>query len=193
MSENPDKAGQMASHSHLCTQTPSDWVVRFASPLSAGADTLDLACGSGRHARWLAARGLSVVAADRDAAALAGLADTAGVRTVCADLENGEWPWGEAVFDAVVVTRYLFRPRLDRVAALLRPGGVLIYETFMLGNERFGKPSNPDFLLRPNELADWARQWGSVVAFEQGEVDRPAPAVIQRLCAVRGDALPRLP
>ena len=99
----------------------------------------------------------------------------------------------QAQFDAVVVTRYLFRPRLDRLAALLRPGGVLIYETFMLGNERFGKPSNPDFLLRPHELLDWARGWGSVLAFEQGEIARPAPAMIQRICALRGDTLPGLP
>ena len=104
-----------------------------------------------------------------------------------------DWPWGEAQFDAVVVTRYLFRPRLDRLAALLRQGGVLIYETFMLGNERFGKPSNPDFLLRPHELLDWARGWGSVLAFEQGEIARPAPAMIQRICALRGDTLPGLP
>jgi hypothetical protein len=93
----------------------------------------------------------------------------------------------------VVVTRYLFRPRLDRLAALLRPGGVLIYETFMAGNERFGKPSNPDFLLRPHELLDWARTWGQVLAFEQGEIARPAPAMIQRICAVRSDAPPRCP
>lgn len=183
----------MASHPHFSMQDPSDWVVRFGALLPAGAAVLDLACGGGRHARWLAGRGLDVLAADRDAAALAGLAAVPGVRTLCTDLEEGDWPWGEAQFDAVAVTRYLFRPRLDRVAALLRPGGVLIYETFMLGNERFGKPSNPDFLLRPHELLDWARGWGSVLAFEQGEIARPAPAMIQRICVKRGEGLPPLP
>jgi SAM-dependent methyltransferase len=173
-------------------QDASDWVVRFGALIPPGADVLDLACGGGRHARWLAARGLNVLAADRDAAALATLEGLPGIRTLCADLEGGEWPWGEACFDAVVVTRYLFRPRLERVAALLKPGGLLIYETFMDGNARFGKPSNPDFLLRPHELLDRVRAWGSVVAFEQGEIARPAPAMIQRVCAVRSEVLPAL-
>lgn len=184
----------MTSHPDLSTPAPSDWVVRFAGLLSAGAKVLDLACGSGRHARWLAGRGLDVLAVDRDATALAALAASPGVRTLCADLENDAWPWeGGAAFDAVVVTRYLYRPRLDKVAALLGPGGLLVYETFMQGNERFGKPSNPDFLLRPHELADWARGWGRILAFEQGEVGRPTPAVVQRLCALRGEGPLRLP
>jgi SAM-dependent methyltransferase len=161
--------------------------------LPAGADVLDLACGGGRHARWLAAHGMTVVAADRDAAALAPLDALAGVQTLCVDLEDGDWPWTSASFDAVVVARYLFRQRLDRVLGLLRPGGLLIYETFMQGNERFGKPSNPDFLLRPHELLDLVRGWGRVLAFEQGEVTQPAPAMIQRICAVGGEAPLRLP
>ena len=183
----------MPPHSHFSLQDASSWVTRFASLLPAGADVLDLACGSGRHARWLAGRGLNVLAADRDAAALETLAGTAGVRTLLADLEQGPWPWPDAGFDAVVVTRYLFRPRLAELAAVLRPGGMLIYETFMLGNERFGKPSNPDFLLRPYELLDWARTWGQVLAFEQGEIAQPAPAMIQRVCATRAGSPSRLP
>lgn len=182
----------MASHPHFSMQDASDWVVRFGALIPRGAGVLDLACGGGRHARWLAGRDLNVLAADRDAAALATLDGQPRIRTLCADLEGGDWPWGEACFDAVVVTRYLFRPRLDRVAALLKPGGLLIYETFMDGNARFGKPSNPDFLLRPHELLDWVRSWGSVIAFEQGEIARPAPAMIQRICAVRSDVLPVL-
>ena len=184
----------MPSHPHFSAgQLPSPWVTRFASPLIPGAEVLDLACGSGRHARWLADLGLKVLAADRDEAALSALAELPGVTTLRADLEQGAWPWGIACFDAVIVTRYLHRPRLDAVASLLRPGGVLIYETFMLGNERFGKPSSPDFLLRPYELLDWARTWGQVLAFEQGEIEQPAPAMIQRICAVRGEALSVLP
>jgi SAM-dependent methyltransferase len=183
----------MPSDSHFQVQDPSPWVIRFAACIPPAARVLDLACGTGRHARWLAGRGFEVVAADRDASALARLADVPLAGTLCVDLEEGTWPWINADFDAVVVTRYLFRPRLDRLAALLRPGGVLIYETFMAGNERFGKPSNPDFLLRPHELLDWARTWGQVVAFEQGEIARPAPAMIQRICAVRSDASSALP
>lgn len=188
-----NKDPPMPSHPHFPVQDASPWVTRFADLLTPGAVVLDLACGTGRHARWLAGRGCSVVAADRDAAALAALSEVPGVQTVCVDLEDGPWPWAAASFDAVVVTRYLFRPRLAMLATLLRPGGVLIYETFMLGNARFGKPSNPDFLLQPDELFDWARGWGCVRAFEQGEVTVPAPAMIQRVCAVRTDATLRLP
>ncbi|OYW32499.1 MAG: SAM-dependent methyltransferase [Methyloversatilis sp. 12-65-5] len=183
----------MPSHSHFSSQTPSEWVTRFAPLCEPDAEILDFASGAGRHARWLAGHGFSVLAADRDESALAGLAGADGVRTLCVDLEQGAWPWVAASFDAVVVARYLFRPRLAELAALLRPGGVLIYETFMLGNERFGKPSNPDFLLRPDELFDWARGWGRVLAFEQGEVVAPVPAMIQRICAVRADTSSRLP
>ena len=190
---SPNKGLPMPSHPHFSSPTPSEWVTRFATLCPPGAEVLDFACGAGRHARWLAARGLRVLATDRDAAALTGLAGVEGVHTLCADLEQAPWPWAAASFDAVVVTRYLFRPRLAALAALLRPGGLLIYETFMLGNERFGKPSNPDYLLRPDELFDWARSWGRVLAFEQGELAAPAPALIQRICAVRADMSSKLP
>lgn len=173
---------------------PSPWVTRFAPLARAGGNGLDFACGRGRHARWLAGRGLAVVAADRDAAALAELAGVAGVRTVEADLEHGAWPFASSSFDLIVVTNYLYRPRLDLLLEALAPGGVLIYETFMLGNERHGRPSNPEFLLRPGELLERLRGAYTIVAFEQGEVAVPKPAVLQRVCALKGADLPvRLP
>lgn len=153
---------------------------------------LDLACGSGRHTRLLAGMGFSVEAVDRDAVALETLHDIAGVSTRCADLEGGPWPYGGRGFAAIVVANYLWRPLLPHLLAALDQGGVLIYETFMLGHERFGKPSNPAFLLRPGELLDLVRPRLTVLAFEQGEVRLPRPAVVQRLCAVRGGA-PILP
>ncbi len=147
---------------------------------------LDFACGSGRHARWLAACGLRVDAVDRDKAALAGLAEVPGVTPLQADLEEGEWAFGRDSHDALVVTNYLFRPRFDLMLSVLREGGVLIYETFMVGNERFGRPRSPEFLLQPGELlARLADDFG-VVAFEQGEVGDPPRAVVQRVCALRG-------
>ena len=147
---------------------------------------LDLACGRGRHARHLAGRGYEVTAVDRDSDALANLAGVPGVRTVHAALEGAPWPFEGAAFDGVVVANYLHRPLFDALAASLAPGGVLVYETFMQGNERYGRPSNPDFLLRPGELADAWRGRLEVVAFEQGRVERPKPAVVQRVCALRG-------
>jgi len=171
---------------HGSLATPSPWVTRFAPLVARGGEVLDYACGGGRHARWLAGRGFRVEAVDRDGPALELLAGLPNLHPRVADVEAGPWPYAGRRFDAVVVVNYLFRPRLADLLGLLGPGGVLIYETFMVGNERFGKPSNPDFLLRPGELLDLTRGAFSVVAFEQGEVAAPKPAMIQRLCAVKG-------
>jgi SAM-dependent methyltransferase len=166
-------------------QSPSPWVVRWATLIRPGGEVLDVACGSGRHTRYLAARGCRVLAVDRDDAALTALAAVPGVRTQAADLEAASWPFPPARFDGVVVANYLHRPLFGDLVAALRPGGVLIYETFMLGNEALGRPSNPDFLLRPGELLEVLRERLTVVAFEQGRVDAPKPAVIQRICAAQ--------
>jgi len=168
--------------------TPSEWVVRWAHLVPWGKPVLDLACGYGRHARFFAEPGHRVVAMDRDAEALATLHEVTRVETRCLDLEDGApWPFPPGQFGAVIVTNYLHRPLLPHMIDALAEGGVLIYETFMVGNERYGKPSNPAFLLRPGELLEAVRDRLAVVAFEQGGVDTPKPAVIQRLCAVKGE------
>jgi SAM-dependent methyltransferase len=165
---------------------PSPWVLRWAGLIAPGGAVLDLACGNGRHARMLAARGHPVLALDRDREALAALSSVARIEPLHADLEDGSpWPLGARRFAAVVVVNYLHRPLLPLLAAALEEGGVLVYETFAAGNERFGKPSNPQFLLRPAELLDAFRASLNVVAFEQGRVERPKPAMVQRLCARR--------
>jgi SAM-dependent methyltransferase len=169
-------------------QAPSPWIVRWAFLIAPGADVLDLACGTGRHARYLSARGCAVVAVDRDPDAIATLATVTGVFTRVADLEGGPWPFAPASFDAVVVANYLHRPLFGPILDALRPSGMLLYETFMLGNERFGRPSNPDFLLRPSELLEVVRGRLEVVAFEQGETAAPRAAVVQRICALKGAA-----
>ena len=171
-------------------QAPSPWVVRWSPLIRPGSEVLDLACGTGRHARFLAARGCSVLAVDRDADAIAMLAAVAGVFTRTADLEGAAWPFAPASFDGVVVANYLHRPLFGPIVDALRPGGVLVYETFMVGNERFGRPSNPHFLLRPGELLEAVQGQLEVVAFEQGEVGTPRPAVVQRICALKGSAGP---
>jgi SAM-dependent methyltransferase len=166
----------------------SSWVRRYA-PLIPGGDVLDLACGNGRHTRHLASLGHSVVAVDRDADALA-LAAGPDITTSNIDLEEAgaAWPFGPARFAGIVVTNYLHRPLTAAMIASLAPDGVLIYETFAEGNAQFGKPSNPDFLLKPGELLDWAREQGlRVVAFEEGVVDAPKTAMVQRICAVKPD------
>jgi len=173
------------SHASL---PPSAWVVRWA-PLIRRGEVLDLACGQGRHARLLAALGHRVTALDRDRDALATLAGVPGVSTVCADLENGgPWPFAGRRFAGIVVTNYLYRPLFRHLIEALAPAGVLVYETFMAGNERFGKPSNPEFLLAAGELVAAFGRELTVAAFEQGRVERPKAAMIQRLCALRGAA-----
>ncbi|MDB5909494.1 MAG: SAM-dependent methyltransferase [Massilia sp.] len=162
----------------------SAWVDRFARLIPPG-DVLDLACGTGRHARHLAALGHPVTALDRDPAALAQAAGP-GIATLQYDVEEPgkRWPFAPGRFAGIVVTNYLHRPLMAHIAASLKPDGVLIYETFAIGNEAFGKPSNPAFLLAPGELLDVARQHGlRVLAYEDGYVDAPKPAMVQRLCA----------
>jgi SAM-dependent methyltransferase len=158
---------------------PSDWVRRWADLVTQG-PVLDVASGSGRHAILFAERGLEVVAVDREAQAIP------GVRFVQADLEgDGDWPFAGQRFAAIVVTNYLHRPLLPTIQDALAEEGVLIYETFMVGNEKFSRPSNPAFLLKPGELLQAFRAL-TPIAFEQGYVERPKPAMIQRLCARRG-------
>lgn len=164
-------------------ESPSPWVCRFAPLIAPGGLVLDLACGGGRHARYLASLGLRVEAVDRDARALAGLSGISGVTTRVADLEGGAWPYGADQFAAVVVTHYLHRPLMPQLLAALAPAGVLIYETFAVGNERYGRPTNPDFLLRPGELLEAVRGRLRVIAFEDLYVDAPKPAQVQRICA----------
>ena len=166
----------------------SDWVRRFA-PLVGPGEVLDLACGGGRHARHFAALGHAVLALDRDAAALAALAEDK-VTTLHFDLEDGvsPWPFAPGRFAGIVVTNYLHRPLFGHLARSLAPDGVLIYETFAIGNEAFGKPSNPHFLLGEGELLALAALHGlRVLAFEDGVTDAPKAAMVQRLCAVGPD------
>lgn len=165
---------------------PSPWIVRHLQHIPQSGLVLDLACGSGRHTRLLAGCGYRVLAVDRNSEALAGLQGVAGVKTAELDLEGNDWPLAGQRFAGIVVTNYLWRPRLPDLLALLTPGGVLIYETFMLGNEAFGKPSNPDFLLQPGELRAVAVAAGlREIAFEEGYVASPKPAVCQAICAIR--------
>ena len=168
------------------TGTPSSWVARHASLIPQPGPVLDLAAGGGRHARYLKDLGHRVVAVDLDVSRLADLRGDARIEIIAADLEGGSWPLGDRRFAGVVVTNYLWRPILPRIALALLPGGVLIYETFGLGQERHGKPRNPDHLLRPGELLELAESAGLTVrAYRCGEVADPAPAVRQGLAAQR--------
>jgi SAM-dependent methyltransferase len=174
-----------AADPHHAAPKPSAWVRRWADFIPRGGRVLDLAAGSGRHARLFAALGHPVEAVDRDADAMSRLDGVAGVRTCVADIEAGSWPYPGETFEGVVVANYLHRPLLPVLVAAVAPGGALIYETFAAGNERFGRPANRDFLLEPGELLDAVRGRLHVLAYEDLEVQAPKPAMVQRICARR--------
>jgi len=165
---------------------PSPWIRRFAWLVPAGGTVLDLACGAGRHARHFLGLGHPVLALDRDLAGVADLEGQPGVALLRADLaDGGAFPLAGRRFAGVVVTNYLWRPLLPALVAAVAPGGCLLYETFALGNERFGRPANPDHLLRPHELLDAVAGQLRVVAYEDLVESEPRPAARQRLAARR--------
>lgn len=169
------------------SEAPSAWVQRWSHLVRPGGTVLDVACGHGRHMKWFAAHGHAVTGVDRSPEAIAAVAPLG--EAVQADIENGPWPLVQEgqprQFDAVVVTNYLWRALLPVIRQSLAPGGVLLYETFTLGNETVGKPSRPDFLLQPGELL---RVFADlhVVAYENGFIAQPA-RFVQRIAAVRPD------
>ncbi len=164
----------------------SPWIEQHSHLVKPGSRLLDLACGHGRHALHFADRGVAVLAVDLDPAALAYIQHPS-VRTEQLNLEQAEWPLTaerHGLWDAILVTNYLHRPHLDQLPAMLAKGGILLYETFAVGNEAFGRPTNPDFLLRHGELLDLARRHSlQVIGYRDTQVSTPKPAMVQSLCA----------
>lgn len=165
--------------------SPSPWVLRFAPAVATGAPVLDLACGSGRHARLFLAAGHPVAMVDRDLSRVADLAGCTGAKFIEADIEGAPWPMPGRRFGAVIVTNYLWRPIMPAIIEAVAPGGLLLYETFALGNEAFGRPRNPDHLLRPGELAETVRGRLDIHAYGQVTLGPPRPAVVQHIAARR--------
>jgi len=192
MKNDPD---QEVRARHLAITAPSPWVRRFASLVPgdgpAGGLVLDLAAGGGRHARHFLGRGHPVVALDKSTDAMADLAGEASAEVIAFDLESGASAFAEGgplagrQFDGICVVNYLHRPLMADIVAALTPGGVLIYETFARGQERFVRPRNPDHLLKAGELLDLVRGRLQIVAYEHGVIEADdIPGVKQRLCAV---------
>lgn len=169
--------------------TASDWIVRWSHLVPAGATVLDLACGSGRHLQWFAARGARVTGVDRDTAALQESAHMDDLELIEADIENSPWPLADRRFDAVIVTNYLWRALLPRIVETVADGGLLLYETFATGQETVGRPTRADFLLQPGELLTAAHDAGlRVLGYEDGFIAGPPARFVQRIAAVREPA-----
>jgi SAM-dependent methyltransferase len=162
---------------------PSEWVLRWAGLVSPPSQVLDLAGGMGRHAQVFADRGCRVTLADRSEAAMANARHLLNVTPVQADLENQPWPFQPGQFDAIVVTHYLWRALFANILASLRPGGLLIYETFARGQETIGRPSDPEFLLERGELLRVCTGL-HVLAYEDLRLRNP-DRFVQRICARR--------
>lgn len=169
-------------------EVAATWMIRNAVYVPPRTTLLDVACGKGRHTRYFALRGAYVTAVDRDGSGLQALATLPNVSTEQRDLENYPWPYAEHSFDTVLVCNYLWRPAASALVATVKPGGLLLYETFMIGQERFGKPTRPEFLLRPNELLQWTQGTFRVIAFQQqheiGPDGKPF-AMKQKIAAVK--------
>ena len=161
---------------------PSEWVKRWASYIPRKGKVLDLACGSGRHSRYLARLGHEVTAVDIDISRISS-AVTQNIFPLACDIEHDPWPFALNEFAGIVVTNYLFRPIFQALFESLATGGVLIYETFAQGNEQFGHPKRPEFLLAPGELLEMVRGKLHVLGYEDGYVSKPKPACMQRICA----------
>lgn len=172
--------------SHSERGEASAWVRRFAPFVPSSGTVLDLACGAGRHSQLFLAAGHPVIAIDKNLGRLNALLSHENLSVRELDLEDGSaFPVPAASVAAVVVTNYLYRPILPDIVQAVAPGGILIYETFARGNERFGRPSNPDFLLMPGELLQAVEGRLRVIAYEDLVVEHPSPAAIQRICALR--------
>jgi SAM-dependent methyltransferase len=180
-------------YAHQTMDVASRWVRRFAGLIPPNSKVLDLACGGGRHARYAARLGHSVLAVDKDISAL-NADPSQNIHSLSFDLElsdsasHADWPLAPDQFGGIIVTNYLHRPLMPDLFSSLRAGGVLIYETFAQDNGLFGKPSSPDFLLLPGELLRLASSKPEfhVLAFEDGYVSDPKPAMVQKICLIRG-------
>ena len=169
---------------------PSEWVRKYAKLISQGGAVLDLACGRGRHTRFLLERGIKVTALDYDISQLKDIPETENLKTIEHDLEGSSpWPFASQAFDGIVVANYLYRPLFSKILESLAPKGVLIYQTFAVGNEEYGRPRNPEYLLSNDELLKVFGKHLHVVQYSHGFIKQPSPAIMQSICCINDKSL----
>lgn len=163
----------------------SPWIRKYSSLFPKEFPILDVACGKGRHSFHMQNLGYDVVAVDKDTTAINDCQPPSNIFVVEADLENHLWPFSRQVFSGVIVVNYLWRPLFQDIFSSLAPGGVLLYDTFAQGNENFGRPRNPDFLLAPDELKTLCTETFDIFDYFHGAITSPAPAVRQSIAAIK--------
>jgi SAM-dependent methyltransferase len=164
-------------------QPISPWIEKYAHQIPLEKPVLDLACGKGRHSLYLLDAGYKVTAVDIDITSISVFQGLDGLSVVQADLEKQSWPFSRDAFSGIVVVNYLWRPLFVDIVAALAPGGLLLYDTFMRGNERYGHPRNPDYLLAPGELQEIFGERLEVIDFFEGYVEEPKSAYRQSIAA----------
>ena len=180
-----ENAAAPKSARHQDMGAPSAWIERWHSGFGSGSRVLDLACGGGRHGRLFLENGATVTFVDIDVSGVGDLSRNERAEILQADLENAPWPLENRQFDAVVVTNYLHRPLFPSIVDAVAPGGWLFYETFAVGNERYGRPSNPDFLLEYDELKHRVEDELDVIGYAHSLRILPKRAIMQHIAAQR--------
>ena len=166
---------------------PSNWIINQVDALeiSKKNNILDFASGNGRHAINLVKSYSRITAIDKDVNKLNLYKNTENINTICFDLETDEeWPLGKESFDVIIVTNYLYRPRIKELTSLLKKDGFLFYETFAVGNEKYGKPTNPAYLLKKRELINIFKNKFEIIYYFQGKVVSDKISIIQR-CSLK--------
>lgn len=164
----------------------SEWVRRYYRQFPKNGFILDLAGGTGRHARFLSQKGFKILLVDNQISKAKDLQNVEGIKLVECDLEDGNsLPFPASTFQGIVVTNYLYRPIFPQLLCLLEVGGILIYETFAVGHEKYGRPTNPDYLLKSGELINLVSPQMRVIAYEEHSITRPTKAYVQSLVAAK--------
>ena len=170
-------------HHPAIKNAPSDWVKQHIRIIPPKGTVLDLACGAGRHTRLLIETGRRVIALDYNIRQLEYLSGEDSLTIIRHNLEvKNSWPFNPLTFDGIIVTNYLYRPLYSCIIDALAVNGVLIYQTFAVGNEKYGRPRNPKYLLKEDELLEVFGKKLNVVDYSHGYIKKPSPAVIQSIC-----------
>ena len=166
---------------------PTTWIIEQIKLLAPKRkiQILDFASGNGRNSIHLAEKNRNITAIDKDSMKLVQFDHLDYINTICFDLEtNQNWPLKEKYYDIIIVVNYLYRPKIKKLMNLLKNGGYLFYETFSVGNERYGSPKNLNFLLKDRELVNLFSKKNEILSYFNGKVIEEKMSIKQR-CLIK--------